>query len=189
MSTRDNFIRALAAAYEVLADGAGRDLTDDRVALYCSIMEAERVPWDAASAAVARLCSRVKWFPKPAEIIDEIRGAVADRAELACSDVWREAANCTQRIPVLPDVIAMATVHEMGGWIRFGRADVRERGFMSSVFIKTYAIFCRRDEEACRAYLRDNGAAHLIPAAAVLEFRAPGSTPARLSNQPKRIGL
>lgn len=153
------FIRALFIAYEVLADGAGRDLNDDRIKAYCRIIEIENVDYTAATKAVASLLAKVKFFPKPVEIVEEVRGSVADRAELACSEVIRLAARGTEITPADLDVYAAAAVAEMGGWNRFKMMTDRERPFVTREFEAKYAMLSRQPIPVVLARLPRSGAA------------------------------
>jgi hypothetical protein len=79
---------------------------------------------EQVSAAIGRAVIELKWFPKPAELIELIQGSVVDRAEQAWQIAWEayKRAGYYESVLFQDGAIARAITIVFGGWIQFSEA-------------------------------------------------------------------
>lgn len=86
-----------------------------------------------------------RFTPTVADITRQLVGDPEDRAFRAWSKLFEAIERVgTYRTVVFDDPAVMATVRDMGGWIRFGEMTEREAPFTKNEFVKRYRGYCER---------------------------------------------
>jgi len=96
-------------------------------------------------AAFKRLVTTAKFFPKPAEIIEAIRGPQQDRAVLAWAKVNQAVKDHGPYASVRFDDPAIhSTLELMGGWAQFQDCSLDEWKWRQKEFERLYPMMVRR---------------------------------------------
>lgn len=108
-----NFVRALL----ILGEAFGEQISETRIEAYRLVLEAYDIA--AIEQATRKAMSTLKFFPKPAEIIEIIEGGSNDRAAMA----WAAFLDATSdsgyaSVKFLEPATAIAVDAVFGGWIQ-----------------------------------------------------------------------
>jgi hypothetical protein len=103
-----------------------------------------------------------KFFPKPADFLDLLRGKKQDQAALA----WVEVVKAVKHIGPyqsvsFSDPAINSTIDAMGGWIRLGDMHEIEEKWKAKEFERLYPIMVQRGKHPVKLigiFERDNGA-------------------------------
>ena len=104
-----------ATIVAALAELHGKELTDAATELYFrALADVEIAEFRKAAATAARTC---KFFPKPVEILDLVRGPGNDRAALAWTELQQQVSSVGgYGKPEFADPALTETVRLLGGW-------------------------------------------------------------------------
>jgi len=94
-------------------------------------------------------------FPKPAEIIQEIRGTCNDRATMAWLDVLETVKRMGQYQSVMfADSVIHSVIESMGGWIRLaGEMTTDEEKWKQREFERLYEVLSKNPRDKMPEYL------------------------------------
>lgn len=131
-----NFLTALGALFD-------KQLGRQVIEFYWRALE----PYDdeTVKIGIERAARELKWFPKPADIIELIEGSSDDKAALA----WAKVNTALSRIGSWDSVeFDDHTIHTvidlMGGWTDLCEKTTKEIGFMEKDFKRLWHSFQRR---------------------------------------------
>lgn len=129
------FVELLGEVAEVY----GRDKLTPRAArIYFNAVEAHSL--SEVRAALARHVKANKFFPRPADILEQIEGSAEDRARAAWRKVLAALSRCgTWESVRFDDPRIHAALENMGGWISLGGMETKELPFREKDFAAWYA--------------------------------------------------
>jgi hypothetical protein len=142
----ESFAKIMAVLAEVYDDG--RPPSALKVETYFQVLKRYGIDQLKRAVDVMIKTRTFASFPKPAEIIQSIEGAVEDRASLAWADVYRtlQRVGTWQSVRFADPVIHSAIV-AMGGWIKLGEMPEKEAPFVRREFENLYRIMANRGGE------------------------------------------
>jgi hypothetical protein len=152
MNTQD--LRGFFSLLAEVADLHGKTLSEGQLQIYAIALQ----PYDAAAVnhALQRAIVELKWFPKPAELVEIIEGSREDRAESAWDAAWDAylKAGYYESVLFQDGAIARAILTVFGGWVQFSAAsrelDQKSLQFKRLEFIAAYRRETRRGKEPMR---------------------------------------
>ena len=130
-------IRAMCELFE-------KELSDNAIKLYAHSVREFGI--DTIVRAMGNACTSCKFFPRPVEFIELIKGPVDDIAQIEAAKV-KEAVERHGRYKsvVFDDPVTQAVIEQYGGWIGIGE-QIDEQGLQWLIknFSKAYAAFARQ---------------------------------------------
>lgn len=133
MNDNQKFAEVLLAAGLVF----NKDVGEALVKIYLKALEPHS-PVECA-AALERLIKTSKFMPKPGDILELLEGDTHGQALAAWPEVERLATNSAEAMSQNP--VTETVVREMGGWVRFGKAEYREYPFLQREFLERYQTY------------------------------------------------
>lgn len=128
----------------VLGEIHDRQITRLLLDVYWRILEP--FPDEACIRAFHELIGRVKFFPKPAEFLELLEVRRGDQATSAWLEVIAALKRYgTYRSVRFADPVIHSAIEAMGGWVRLGLMEERERPWRQKEFERLYAILAGRD--------------------------------------------
>ncbi len=128
----------------VLGEIHDRQITRLLLDVYWRILEP--FPDEACIRAFHELIGRVKFFPKPAEFMELLEARQGDQATSAWLDVIAALKRYgNYRSVRFADPVIHSAIEAMGGWVRLGLMEERERPWRQKEFERLYAILANRD--------------------------------------------
>jgi hypothetical protein len=100
-----------------------------------------------------------KFAPKPADLVRVLGGTRTDRALVA----WSKVFDAMQTVGAYSDVCfddptIHAVIQDLGGWVKFCRADASDQSYQQHRFCEAYKVYVNRGEfEYPRALTGDRG--------------------------------
>lgn len=96
---------------------------------------------EACIRAFHELIRTAKFFPKPAELLEHLEARKEDRAAVAWFDVVATLKRFGNYQSVrFADPVIHSAIEAMGGWVRFGLMEERERPWRQKEFERLYQI-------------------------------------------------
>ncbi len=139
----EEFAKVMITLAEVYDDG--RPPSPLKTETYFQILKRYSIEQVKEAAMVTIQARTFASFPKPAEIIQAITGAVEDRATVAWADVYRTLQRVgTWQSVRFSDPVIHAAIVAMGGWVKIGEMQDREAPFVRKEFESLYRIMSTR---------------------------------------------
>lgn len=93
---------------------------------------------------------RGQFAPKPADVVRLLRGTTVDRAAVAWGMVMQaiSSAGAYQDVD-FGDPATHAAIHDMGGWPKVCRSDLKELGFVQHRFTEAHRAYSARGVASC----------------------------------------
>jgi hypothetical protein len=105
----------------------------------------EPFPNDACIRAFHELIRSAKFFPKPAEFLEHLEARREDRAAVAWLDVVATLKRFGNYQSVrFADSVIHSAIEAMGGWVRFGLMEEKERTWKQKEFERLYQVIAAR---------------------------------------------
>ena len=128
------------AAWAAMCELHGKTMTPGLLALYMRVFE----DFEAQEAvrAIEYAIQTSKWFPKPAELLDTLRGSREEGALKAWLILEKTIQQVgTWRSVLFEDPRMCAVIKFFGGWEQVGNWPIKEMDYRRCEFIKAYAGF------------------------------------------------
>jgi hypothetical protein len=139
MIDRKRLAASLAGAYGFY----GQELTEFAMRVWADALDG--IDADTIDAAFSRHLRDIdagRWCPKPADILRQIRGDVAEQALIA----WGEVISAARSGGGVFDGPTQRAIDSMGGMGRLRLAREDENGFLQRQFVAAYKAFRAREE-------------------------------------------
>jgi len=143
---RNRFAGLMAALAEVF-DDRGRDLTEIKMRIYWEALKEFEIQ-DIERGVEKMLKGRIyPSFPKPAEIIQEIRGNSQDQGMMAWVDVRKAIERYGHSESVqFPNPVIHSVIEAMGGWVELCRSPRDELKWREKEFVRLYEVLSQSEE-------------------------------------------
>ncbi len=145
----DRFLAAISTLQEVF----GKILSDPVLKIYSETLKSYSI--EEVENAISQAIGKLKYFPKPAELIEFMGGNVSDKAEVECAKAFRAiSAVGSYESVCFDDPITQAVIKQgFGGWVKFCTETMEaDKHFRKKDFVKLYASFSRSNMK-CGGYL------------------------------------
>lgn len=143
MRNNQETVVAFRKILESLAHVFDVKLTDERAMLYFGALEPYEI--DAIRSAAMNATRTLKFFPRPAELIEIIAGTPDDRALTAWTRVETALRDVgTYQSVDFGDAVLHAVIEQMGGWAgawTWERLEEKDYGFKRLEFTRLYRLF------------------------------------------------
>jgi hypothetical protein len=127
----------------VLGEIHDRKITRLLLDVYWRVLEP--FPDEACIRAFHELIRMAKFFPKPAEFLEHLEARREDRAAAAWLNVVVTLKRFGNYQSVrFPDPVIHSVIEAMGGWVRFGLMEEKERPWKQKEFERFYSILAAR---------------------------------------------
>jgi hypothetical protein len=127
----------------VLGEIHDRKITRLLLDVYWRVLEP--FPNDACIRAFHELIRSAKFFPKPAEFLEHLEARREDRAAVAWLDVVATLKRFGNYQSVrFADSVIHSAIEAMGGWVRFGLMEEKERTWKQKEFERLYQVIAAR---------------------------------------------
>lgn len=140
MKDRKLFLLNMATLGEVF----DKQISDTLLEIYWRILE----PFDDSQciSAFKRAVIELKFFPKPAELIEILQS----KKEFAATNAWIDVLNAVRRIGCyrsvrFADPVIHSVVQIMGGWTRFADMTTDDEKWKQREFEKLYTLLSAQD--------------------------------------------
>jgi len=142
MKSRKKF----AELFSILCEAFDRKpLSDGLIEIYWKMLS----PFseEEVNQAINQAVITLKFFPKPAEILEILQGDKQDRAMIAWEKVFRALGRVGTYASVkFDDPVIHSTIELMGGWIELGKITTDEIKWKQKEFEKIYLVMGRKKE-------------------------------------------
>lgn len=135
----EQFLKYMISLGEIFS----KEITDTLLQFYWMVLK------DFAEEEITNAFNRVtltlKFFPKPAELLEIIQGNQNDKAMMA----WEKVFNTISRIGTyqsveFDDPVIHSTIELMGGWVELGNITTDEIKWKQKEFEKIYLVMVRK---------------------------------------------
>lgn len=102
---------------------------------------------DQFKAACVTAMRTLKWFPKPAELLELANGSIDDQAEKA----WLEADREVQRVgyrgtPNITNQATIMAIRSCGGWVQFCQSPIKDDQWLKKRFVEAWKTFAKHPQ-------------------------------------------
>lgn len=131
--------QTLVQAMTVAAVATGKELTQEVFTVYWELLQ--EYPIEDVDAAFRHLAKTSKWFPKVAEIIDQITPAEPDTEQVAIAEwdsvvlMLKDSRNARSSNPITERV-----VKDLGGYWHLGNLSMDELKWQQREFVRRYVM-------------------------------------------------
>jgi hypothetical protein len=125
------------ANFTGMAEAFGAEITPLKIRIYTMVLQ--KFTDDRIEQAIMQACATLKFFPKPAEIIELIEGKPSEQALIA----WEQLLQTIQKHGSYQSIIfedgrIAQTVELMGGWLQVCAMTIDETHWRMKDFVKIY---------------------------------------------------
>jgi hypothetical protein len=95
--------------------------------------------------AFDQVITSCKWFPKPAELLERLKGTEQDKATLAWIEVYEAIKEVGSGQSIrFPDPVIHSVVEAMGGWVRLAFQEEKDSKWNRKEFIDLYRVLSKK---------------------------------------------